>query len=287
MTASLSGNYQLPVRIRSIKDVDRSGHWLSEGWRDFTLAPRVSLIYGGAFVVAGLLIAIVLFTRGLGSLILPLAGGLMILAPIMVVGLYDVSRRLEAGLPVSLRDCFRAFGRSVGQLSVLGVVLMVAYLFWVMTALLLFMLFFNQSPPQFDQFFQDVVLSPPGIALLLFGGAIGAVFAWVAFAVTAVSIPLIYDRPVDAMTAIGVSLITVRENFRVMFGWGALIAVATAVAIATAFIGLAVVLPVVAYATWHAYRDLIAGGPVYPEDAVSPPAFRSGGDKTGAMDASG
>ena len=140
MAASASGNYQLPVSIRTIKDVDRSGHWLAEGWRDFTLAPGLSLIYGGAFVVAGLAITLGLFTRGLASLILPLAGGLMILAPIMVVGLYDVSRRLEAGLPVSLRDCFRAFGRSVGQLSVLGVVVLVAYLFWVMTALLLFML---------------------------------------------------------------------------------------------------------------------------------------------------
>lgn len=281
MTASASGTYQLPVSIRTIKDVDRSGHWLAEGWRDFTRAPGVSLVYGGAFVVAGLIVTIGLYSRGLASLILPLAGGLMILAPILVVGLYDVSRRLEAGLPVALRDCFRAFGRSAGQLSALGVVLMVAYLFWVMTALLLFMLFFSQSPPQFDQFFQDVVLSPPGIALMLVGGVIGAVFAWVVFAVTAVSIPLIYDRPVDAMTAIGVSLITVRENFRVMFGWAALIAVANAVAIATAFIGLAVTLPVLAYATWHAYRDLIASGPVYPEDAMAPPAARSSREGAG------
>lgn len=275
MTASASGTYQLPVSIRTIRDVDRSGHWLAEGWRDFTRAPGVSLIYGSAFVVVGLVITIGLFVRGLASLILPLAGGMMMLAPILVVGLYDVSRRLEAGLPVALRDCFRAFGRGVGQLSALGVVLVVAYLFWVMTALLLFMLFFNQSPPQFDQFFQDVVLSPQGIALMLVGGTVGAVFAWVAFAVTAVSIPLIYDRPVDAMTAIGVSLITVRENFRVMFGWAALIAVVNAVAIATAFIGLAVALPVLAYSTWHAYRDLIAGGPVYPEDSMAPPAVRS------------
>ena len=276
MAATASGSYQLPVSIRTIKDVDRSGHWLAEGWRDFTLTPGLSLIYGGAFVVAGLAITLGLFTRGLASLILPLAGGLMILAPIMVVGLYDVSRRLEAGLPVSLRDCFRAFGRSAGQLSILGVAVLVAYLFWVMTALLLFMLFFNQSPPQFGQFFQDVALSPPGIALMLFGGAVGAVFAWVVFAITAVSIPLIYDRPVDAMTAIGVSLIAVRENFRVMFGWAALIAVASVAGIATAFIGLAVTLPVLAYATWHAYRDLIAGGPVYPEDSVAPPTFQSG-----------
>ena len=281
MNASASGTYQLPVSIRTIKDIDRSGHWLAEGWRDFTRAPGVSLIYGGAFVVVGLIVTIGLYSRGLASLILPLAGGLMMLAPILVVGLYDVSRRLEAGLPVALRDCFRAFGRSGGQLSALGVVLVVAYLFWVMVALLLFMLFFNQNPPQFDRFFQDVLLSSQGVALTLIGGAIGAVFAWVVFAVTAVSIPLIYDRPVDAMTAIGVSLITVRENFRVMFGWAALIAVANAVAIATAFIGLCVTLPVLAYATWHAYRDLIASGPVYAEDAVAPPAPRSNREAEG------
>ena len=271
MSASASGTYQLPVNIRSIKDVDRSGQWLAEGWRDFTRAPGVSLIYGSSFVVVGLIATIGLFSEGLGSLILPLAGGLMILAPILVVGLYDAARRLEAGLPVRLADCFRAFGRSAGQLAALGIVLMVCYLFWVRTALLLFALFFNQDPPPFDRFIEDVVLSMQGVALLLVGGAVGAAFAAAVFAISAVSIPLIYDRPVDALTAIGVSLLAVRENFRLMFGWAGLIAVITVAAIATAFIGLAVALPVLAYATWHAYRDLIASGPVYPEDAVPPP----------------
>jgi uncharacterized membrane protein len=275
--------YRLPVSIRSLKDVDRSGHWLGQGWRDFKKAPGVSLMYGGAFVVAGLALTFGLQWAGLGSLILPLAGGLMILAPILVVGLYDVARRLEAGLPVSLSDCFSAFGRSLGQLAAMGVVLLVCYLFWVRSALFLFALFFNQEPPPFDRFIEDVVLSLQGAPLLIVGTVVGAAFAAVVFSVTAVSIPLIYDRPVDVLTAIGVSLLTFRENFKLMFGWAALIVLITAVGIATAFIGLAVALPVLAYATWHAYRDLIAGGPVYPEDRVTPPAASPAGSTESAV----
>lgn len=272
MSVSDSGTYQLPVSIRSLAVVDRSSHWLGQGWRDFKRAPRVSLIYGGAFVVVGLVMTVGLVLAGLSSLILPLAGGLMIVAPILVVGLYDVARRLEAGLPVSLSDCFNAFGRSAGQLAAMGVVLLVCYLFWVRSALFLFALFFNQEPPPFDRFVEDVFLSMQGAPLLLVGSAVGAAFAAIVFSISAVSIPLIYDRPVDVLTAIGVSLLTVRENFRVLFGWAALVALITFAGLATAFVGLAVALPVLAYATWHAYRDLIAGGPVYPEDAAMPPS---------------
>ncbi len=273
MSSSDSGTYQLPVSIRSLGDIDRSGHWLGQGWRDFIRAPGVSLMYGGVFVVVGLALTIGLIWGGLGSLILPLAGGLMILAPILIVGLYDVARRLEAGLPVSIANCFSAFGRSAGQLAAMGIVLLVCYLFWVRSALLLFALFFNQDPPPFDQFLQDVVLSLQGAPLLLFGSIIGAGFAAIVFSISAISIPLIYDRPVDVLTSIGVSLLTVRENFKVMFGWAALIVLITLMGIVTAFVGLAVALPVLAYATWHAYRDLIADGPVYPEDAAElPPA---------------
>lgn len=271
MAAAESGTYQLPVSIRSLGAVDRSSDWLGQGWRDFKKAPGVSLAYGGAVVVLGLILTVGLVSTGLGSLILPLAGGLMILAPILVVGLYDVARCLEAGLPVSLASCFHAFGRSAGQLAAIGIVLLVCYLVWVQCALFLFALFFSQQPPPLDRFLEDVAFSLQGAPLLILGSVVGAVFAAVVFGVTAVSIPLVYDRPVDVLTAVGVSLLTVRENFRLMFGWAALIALLTAVGIATGFVGLAVALPVLAYATWHAYRDLIAGGPVYPEDAATLP----------------
>ncbi len=267
--------YRLPVTITRIDDVDRSGHWLGQGWRDFRSAPQVSIAYGSAFVLIGLLLTVGLYSLDLTSLILPLAGGFIILAPILVVGLYDVSRRLEAGLPVTVADCFGAFGRSLGQLSAIGVALLVCYLVWIRTALLLFALFFNQDPPPLDQFLGDVVFSLEGAPLLILGTLVGAVFAAVVFAITAVSVPLIYDRPVDVMTAIGVSLLTVRQNYKLMFGWAALIVLVTVIGLVTAFIGLTVAVPVLAYATWHAYRDLIVDGPSYPEDAQLPPEINS------------
>jgi uncharacterized membrane protein len=271
MSGSETGTYQLPVSIRSLDVVDRSSDWLGQGWRDFKKAPAVSLAYGGAIVILGLVLTIGLVSSGLGSMILPLAGGLMILAPILVVGLYDVARCLEAGLPVSLANCFHAFGRSAGQLAAMGIILLLCYLVWVQCALFLFALFFSHQPPPLDRFLQEVAFSTQGAILLILGSIVGAVFAAVVFGITAVSIPLIYDRPVDVITAVGVSLLAVRENFKLMFGWAALIAVLTVMGIATAFVGLAVVLPVLAYATWHAYRDLVAGGPVYPEDAATLP----------------
>jgi len=264
MSTSEGGVYRLPVTLRTLDDVDRSGHWLSQGWQDFKRAPGISLAYGSAFVVVGLALTIGLSAMGLGSLILPVAGGFVILAPILVVGLYDVSRRLDAGQPVSLSQCFNAFGRSIGQLSAMGVVLLGCYLVWVRVAMLLFALFFNAQPPSLGEFAEDVVFSLDGAMLLIVGALTGAVFAAVVFSISAISIPLIYDRPIDVLTAIVVSTLAVRSNAKVMFGWAALIVVVTAAGIATAFLGLAVGVPVLAYATWHAYRDVVIHGPVYP-----------------------
>jgi uncharacterized membrane protein len=252
-----AGTYRLPVNIRRLADVDRSGAWLSAGWRDFLKAPGISLTYGAAFVIVSGLLTLGLRAAGLDSLILPFAGGFAILAPILVVGLYDVSRRLERGEPVSLANVFGAFRDSLGQLSAMGVVLLLCYMIWIWSALILFMLFFNQAPPPLDRFLEDVVFSLNGAPLLIVGSLIGAIFAAVVFSITAVSVPLIYDRPIDVVTAISASLLTVRQNFRLMFGWAALIALVIVGAIATAFLGLLVALPVLAYATWHAYRDLI------------------------------
>jgi uncharacterized membrane protein len=252
------GTYRLPVTINEITDVDRSARWLAAGWRDFLETPGVSLAYGGAFVLISFVLVYGLISAGLGSLVLPLAGGFIMLGPILVVGLYDVSRRLEKNQPATLADVFSAFGDSAGQLSAMGVALLIAFLVWVEVALFLFMMFFNLTPPPLDRFLEDVVFSMNGAPLLIIGSLVGAVFGLVVFSISAASVPLIYDRPIDVITAISASLLAVRRNWRLMFGWAAMIALVVICGLATFFLGLAVALPVLAYATWHAYRDLIA-----------------------------
>ncbi|MGF1640636.1 MAG: DUF2189 domain-containing protein [Rhodospirillales bacterium] len=251
-----TGRYRLPVGIR-IVDVDRSGHWLAAGWRDFLATPRVSLMYGGAFAVVSALLGVGLIATGLGSLVLPLVGGFVMLAPILVVGLYDVSRRLERGGEIALRHVVGAFRDNIGQLSAMGVVLLIVWFVWVEIAIFLFAIFFHQAPPPLHTFVEDVLFSLQSVPFLLIGTIFGAAFAAVVFTITAVSIPLLMDRPVDVITAIAASILAVRANWRVMFGWAAMIAVFTAGGVALFFVGLAVALPVLAYATWHAYRDLL------------------------------
>ena len=257
MASKEGGTHRLPVTIRRIQDVDRSGHWLAQGWRDFKQAPIISLVYGGVFVVVSLGLTLGLRMIGLDLLILPLCLGFVILAPILVVGLYDVSRRLERGQEVHLGNIFGALGESLGKLSAMGITLLICYWIWVWSALILFMGFFSQSPPSLDAFFEDVVFTMNGALLLSIGSLIGAGFAAVVFSLSAVSVPLLYDRPIDVVTAISSSLLAVRENRRVMFGWAALILIVTIVGILTFFIGLAIAIPLLAYATWHCYRDLI------------------------------
>jgi uncharacterized membrane protein len=261
-----SGTYHFPVGIRTV-DVDRSGHWLAAGWRDFLETPRVSLVYGGVFAVVSALLSVGLIAADLGSLVLPLAGGFVLLAPVLVVGLYDVSRRLERGDEVSLGHVFGAFRDNIGQLSAMGVVLLVIWFVWVEIAIVLFAIFFNQAPPPLDRFVGEVLFSLESAPFLLIGSALGALLAAAIFTVTAVSIPLLMDRPVDVVTAIGASILAVRANWQVMFGWAAMIAVFTACGVAVFFVGLAVALPVLAYATWHAYRDLLEpDAPTIPDD---------------------
>ena len=52
----------------------------------------------------------------------------------------------------------------------------------------------------------------------------------------------------------------VRANLLVMIGWAALIVLFTAAGLTLAYVGMAVTLPLIGYASWHAYRDLVADG---------------------------
>jgi uncharacterized membrane protein len=253
--AGASSPLILPVRRVG---VDGPWAWLTAGWRDLSRAPLVSLSYGAAFVLVSFLLTLGLWILGLFYLVLPLAAGFMLVGPVVAVGLYEVSRRLEQGQPVTLADTLAAWHKHRGPIATMGLVLMLVLLAWIYLAFLIFALFFGPAPPSWEHLVTTVMFSIDGIPFLIVGIAVGGALAAFVFAMTAVAIPALLDRDIGVLSAILTSFAAVLRNWRVMIGWGALIVVFTAAGIVTFYFGLAVTLPLVGHASWHAYRDLVA-----------------------------
>ena len=251
----------LPVRRIG---VEQPWRWLAAGWRDFLAAPLVSLAYGALFVIGGIALTAALWSLDWLFLALPLGAGFLLVAPVLATGLYAVSRRLGEGGKPSFAEAVTAWRARPGSLAVTGLLLMLLFLVWIRLAFLIFALFFGPQPPSWPLFVDAVFFSTSGIPFLVVGTLVGAVLAAIAFAISAISIPLLLDRDVGAFTAVATSIAAVALNWRVMGGWAALIALFGAAGIATFYLGLAVTLPLIGYATWHAYCDLVPAS-VAPE----------------------
>jgi len=164
------------VAIRRVT-VDDSAQWLAKGWGDLRRAPGVSLSYGLVFAILGFALTLGLWRLGMGSLILPLAAGFVLIGPLAAVGLYEVSRRHELGRSITLANALAAWRRNAGQIGLFGVALMLVFFAWVETALLLFALLFRGPPPPLDNFLLDILTSPAAVPLLVAGGMTGALIA--------------------------------------------------------------------------------------------------------------
>ena len=257
MTVQAGDAYRLPVTIKMVP-VDRSGHWLARGWHDVWRAPAISLAYGFSFVVISYALTFGLIGLGLGSLVPPLIGAFVLVSPILVVGLYEVARRLDAGEAVGFGAICLICIRNAGQVAAMGVVMLIFAFFWIVVAIVLFALFFSSGVPPLDSLVYDMLFSLRGAIFLGLGTLLGAGLATLIFAISAISIPMLLDHPeLDVVTAVATSFLVVRANWQTMFGWAALIGLVSAVALVSFYIGLAVALPMLAYATWHAYTDLV------------------------------
>lgn len=241
------------VAAMSMSDIPDA---LWAGLGDFRRKPMMGLFFANVYVMGGWAIYLMLFTLHMEWLAVPLTFGFPLLGPFLAVGLYEVSRRLELGQTEWERnDILGVIWRQrLRQLPSMCWVIVVYYLFWSFFAHMLFALFLGPSALTNVTSSYAYLLEPEGLQMLLVGSAFGAVFAFVLFMLTVVSLPLLLDKELDFVTAMLSSIAVVRKNFRVMLVWGAVVAGLTFVGMAPGLLGLYIVLPVLGHATWHIYR---------------------------------
>lgn len=257
-TATSSHSTPVPA-VRAVT-LDHPWRWLSAGWLDMTVTPGVSFAYGAVFAAIGFALLFGLRLFDAGYAILPLGLGFALVGPLAAVGLYETSRRMAAGEEPGFAVALRAIGRNPVQIALVGVFLLIAFIAWVRLAMLEFMLFFGSSPPGLGDIAAAILTTDTGFLFLVTGTLTGAVVAAGVFAMAAIAVPMLIDRPdCDAMTAMLTSVDAVRRNWKPMALWAFLIALFTLSGLAMFMIGLVVTLPLIGHASWHAYRDLVEG----------------------------
>lgn len=237
-----------------ISDLRRA---LVAGWSDFRARPAFGLFFSAIFAAGGWLLSYVLFVTGELTWLIPAAAGFPLLAPFSAVGLYEVSRRREAGIASTWSGVLGAVkGRGDDQILAMGVIIFVAFGFWVIVAHAVFSIALVESGSDSEGL--AFLLTRGGVLMLAVGSAMGGVMALAFYAMTVVSLPMLLDREIDLVTAIITSFAVFNANKAIMLAWAFCIAASLALAMLTAFIGLFVMLPVLGHATWHLYRRAVA-----------------------------
>lgn len=135
------------------------------------------------------------------------------LGPAFALGLYEKSRRLATGEPVSLAQMIRVRPAAGGQLLFAGVLLCLLVLLWMRMAVILYALFFGLRPfPGLDPIAPMLFTTPTGGAMLLVGSVVGGLFAALAFAISVFSMPMLLAERIDAPSALGLSMTLVWNN---------------------------------------------------------------------------
>ena len=231
--------------------------WLSKGWKDMRDAGRYSFTYGAGIVLLSGLMTLSLVPTGNLFLLPFLVAGFFLVAPAVGIGLYQMSAHLERGEPLKTCNALEAWNRNQAQISMVTAGFFIIMQLWIAVNFVLFSLLYSGISPPLDNFFSDLFLSEEGRIFAIASITVGFVFAWCAYAISAVTVPMLLDRKVDGFTAIRTSVKAVLQNMSAMMLWAFLIVLIVGLGLITFYVGLLVALPLIGHGTWHAYRALV------------------------------
>jgi len=270
----LVGATARPVRLE-VRHITPSDLWqaLAEGFSDFAAIPSHAIFLCVIYPLLGLWLISLASGYSAVPLAFPLAAGFALIGPFAAVGLYELSRRREAGLDISFNHAFDVVrSPSFGAILLLGLLLMAIFLVWLAVAQAIYVANFGYTAPaSVGQFVDEVFTTRAGWRLIVVGTGTGFLFAAVVLTITAISFPLLLDRDVGAAVALLTSIRVVAANPLTMALWGFIVAALLVLGSTPFFLGLTVVMPVLGHATWHLYRKAV-NADAAPRADFPPPA---------------
>lgn len=226
---------------------------LTRGYNDFSAMPSHAVFLCVIYPLLGLLL--IATTLGYSmSLAFPLAAGFALIGPLAAIGLYELSRRREAGLDCSAGHVLDVLhSPSLAAIVALGILLMTIFLIWLAVAEAIYVANFGYGPPTSVPQFVDELFNTSAGWNLIMGTGVGFLFAVLTLTISAVSFPLLLDRDVRAAVALLTSIRVVATNPVTMALWGLMVAALLVIGSVAFFLGLTVVIPLLGHATWHLY----------------------------------
>jgi len=234
---------------------DAPWRWLRLGLADMRAAPVPSLFYGVVLTACG---ALLTHSPTKGAVELALLTGVLIMGPFLLMGLYDISRRLARGERVTLGATLFAWKVNAPAIGFYAVILALLLAVWIRVSIVVVALFFDGNAPSVEALWASMSESPDTIGFIGAYIAAGCGFALFVFATSVVSLPMLLDREkMDALSAMITSFNALRKSFGTMLMWAGLIVSLVVFGFAAFYVGLVVILPMIGHATWHAYREAV------------------------------
>lgn len=262
-------DYSQKIEIRKL-DSSAPMRWLSKGIADFKVSPMLSFSYGILYAAIGLLLLWLTYQKPVYTF--GMVTFFYLAGPVIAVGLYCMSRHIEAGVKPSFnRGCRALCYNPVGILS-FSIVTGMLIVFWSIIAAALFAVYFGGMTISGDVI-ATMMANKQIIPFLAIMTVVGLFFAVVSFSISVISIPLMTHRKADVVTAMVTSVRAVKKNPIVMLTWAFAIVALIGLGFAFAFVGVAITLPIVGHASWHAYRELVVDDSIMTADDCDFPVF--------------
>ena len=232
---------------------------LTAGFADFLAHPVMSGFFGLFYAVFGLLFMYVLLVLGHVWMIIPVTIGFPLVAPFAAAGLYEMSRRMQAGQGFTWSDILTVVAqqrkREMGWMAFVTLFIFWVWFYQFRTVLVIVLQ--DASFSDLDEFLMTVFFTPEGWTFLAIGSCVGALLSAALFSVTVVSMPMLLERDTDFVTAMLTSIKVVTQNPKVMLSWAAIITLTMLVSLLPFFLGLIFTLPILGHTTWHLYKRAV------------------------------